>query len=416
MKILQHLKIAGRNLQTHRSRTGLTVLGIMIGITAIILVMSIGEGAQRLILNEVQGLGSTTVVVVPGREPKGPGDPSGILDTILNDSLKDRELEAISKESNVTGVSKVIPIVFSVETTSFDAETYRPTIIGTAPGLLDVFNMLPGEGRNFTEDEVKSNAPVALIGSRVKEELFGESTAVNEKIKIKNHSFHVIGVLGKKGQASLFNFDESIIVPVSTAQYYLLGIKYYNRLIIEAESETMVPHIVDDLKTTLRNLHGITDPDKDDFFIITQTQIMDTISNITNILTLLLVSIAAISLLVGGIGIMNIMLVSVTERTREIGLRKAVGATKSNILNQFLAEAIILTLIGGLAGILLGVGLDYIITLLIRHFARLNWAFIFPIYATVIGVSMAVIIGLIFGLYPARQAAEKSPIEALRYE
>ena len=416
MKILQLLKIAGKSLQTHRSRTSLTILGIMIGITAIILVMSIGEGAQRLILNEVQGLGSTTLVVVPGREPSGPGDPSGILDTILNDSLKDRELRAISNKNNVRGVNKVIPIAFGVETVSFDADTFRPTIIGGAPEVLEVFDMLPDEGQNFTGDDVKSNALVALIGSRVKEELFGESNAVNEKIKIKNHNFRVIGVLEEKGQASLFNFDESVIIPVSTAQYYLFGIKYYNRLIVEAESEMIVPETAHDIETTLRNLHNITDPEKDDFFIITQTQIMETISNITNVLTLLLVSIAAISLLVGGIGIMNIMLVSVTERTSEIGLRKAVGATKKDILEQFLTEAIILTLLGGLAGILLGVGLDYLITFSIRHFAKLNWAFIFPVSAALLGLTVAAVIGLIFGLYPARQAAEKSPIEALRYE
>jgi len=415
MKILPLLKIAGSSLRTHKSRSALTILGIVIGIMAIILVMSLGQGAQNLILSEVQGLGSTTMIVIPGREPSGPTDPS-VVDTILSDSLKDRELRALSSKVNAPGIKRVLPLVFGIATASYEGETFRPTIIGGAAGILDIFDMIPETGRPYTEDEVKSNATVVIIGSRVKEELFGESTALDQRIKIKNKNFRVIGVLEEKGQASLFNFDESIITPVSTAQFYLFGIKHYNRLVIEAESEAVIPQTVKDIEITLRNLHNITDPEKDDFFIVTQAEIIDTISSITRILTLLLASVAAISLLVGGIGIMNIMLVSVTERTREIGLRKAIGATKGNIMAQFLFESIILTVIGGIIGILVGVTINYGITILIRRFAGLDWAFIFPVSAAILGISVAAAIGLIFGLYPASQAAKKSPIEALRYE
>jgi putative ABC transport system permease protein len=416
MKILSQIKIAATGLRTHKGRSFLTILGIVIGITAIILVIAIGRGAQSLILGEVQGLGSTTMIVIPGREPSGPSDPSGIVETIMSDSLKDRELRALSEKTNAPGIKKIIPVVFGSETALYESETFRPTIIGGGAGIMDVFGKEPEAGRVFTEDEVKSNAAVVIIGSRVEDELFGQSSALNKRIKIKNKNFQVIGVLGEMGQSSLFDFDKSIITPVSTAQFYLFGIRYFNRLIVEAESEELIPQIKEDIERTLRNMHGITNPDKDDFFIVTQTEIIDTISNITNALTLLLASIAAISLVVGGVGIMNIMLVSVTERTREIGLRKAIGATETNIMTQFLFEAIILTIVGGIVGILIGATFNYGITLLIRKFEGFNWAYVFPVFAAFIGVAVAAAIGLIFGLYPAMQAAKKSPIEALRYE
>jgi putative ABC transport system permease protein len=416
VKTINQIKMAAKGLRTNKGRSFLTILGIVIGIMSIILVMAIGRGAQDLILSEVKGLGSTTMIVIPGREPTGPGDPSGMLDTIMSDSLKNRELEALSNKNNVQGVKRIIPVVFGSDTASYGSSAYRPTIIGGGAGIMDVFDKTPAAGRVFTEDEVKSNSAVVIIGSRVKDELFGESDAIGQRIKIKNKSFQVIGVLGEVGQSSLFDFDKSAIMPVSTAQFYLFGIRYFNRLIVQVKSEDLIPQTKDDIERTLRNLHSITDSDKDDFFIVTQTEIVKTISSITNALTLLLVSIAAISLLVGGVGIMNIMLVSVTERTREIGLRKAMGATKSDIMTQFIYEAIILTLTGGITGILIGAILNYVITSLIRKFGGLSWTYAFPISAAVTGVTVAAAIGLIFGLYPAMQASRKSPIEALRYE
>jgi putative ABC transport system permease protein len=416
MKILYQIKIATKGLRTHKGRSFLTILGIVIGIMAIILVIAIGHGAQNLILTEVQGLGSTTMIVIPGREPSGPGDPASIAETIMSDSLKERELEALSNKNNAPYIKKIIPVVFGSTTALYESETFRPTIIGGGAGIMDVFDMTPEIGRVFTEDEVKSNAAVVIIGSRVKDELFGQSSALNKRIKIKNKNFQVRGVLGEIGQSSLFDFDKSVITPVTTAQYYLFGIRYFNRLVVEVESEELISETKEDIERTLRNLHSITDPDKDDFFIVTQTEIIDTISNITNALTLLLASIAAISLIVGGVGIMNIMLVSVTERTREIGLRKAIGATEGNIMTQFLFEAIILTLIGGIVGISIGATLNYVATILIRKFEGLNWVYAFPAFAAFLGVGVAASIGLIFGLYPAMQASKKSPIEALRYE
>jgi len=254
------------------------------------------------------------------------------------------------------------------------------------------------------------------LGSKVKEELFGSSDAINRIIKIKGKNFRVVGILPKKGSGSLVNFDDSAFAPYTTVQENLLGIKYFNRIVVEIDSEENVDRTVSDIEITIRNLHDITDPEKDDFYIETQEDMVESVSMVTGVLTLFLASVAAISLLVGGVGIMNIMLVSVTERTREIGLRKAVGATGKDILMQFLLEATMLTSIGGFIGIFLGASLGFLISLAITKFAGLNWGFSFPFGPALLGLGVAALIGLIFGIYPARQASKKSPIEALRYE
>lgn len=415
MILKYQIKTALTGLNTNKSRSILTVLGIVIGITAIILVISIGRGAQDLILNQIQGLGSKTIVVIPGREPKGPTDPS-IVETILSDSLKKRDLELLKKKSNVPTLAEVMPVVFGTASTAYEGETYRTTVFGASELIAKIFDLFPEKGAFFTEDDIKSRASVVVIGSKVAKELFGDSEALGERIKIKERNFRIVGVLPVKGQVSFFNFDETVIVPYTTAQQYIFGIKHFNRFIIQAETEEAIPQTVRDIEITLRNAHNISDPSKDDFFVETQIDLAARLGVITDVLTLFLASIAAISLLVGGIGIMNIMLVSVTERTREIGLRKAVGATRKDILTQFLLEAVILTALGGVVGIILGAVLSFVISLILSQVVALGWEFTFPVLAALMGLGMAAFIGLIFGLYPAYQAARKSPIEALRYE
>ena len=412
MTLKNNFKIAIDGLKAHKMRSILTILGIVIGITAIILIMSLGAGAQNLILSQIQGLGSKTIAIAPGREPKGPTDVA----QILSDSLKEKDLLELSKKTNVPALKNIMPIVFGGETAAFENETYRMTIFGASELIADIFDLLPEKGFFFSEEDIKNNSSVAVIGAKIKEELFGSPEAIGEKIKIKNRNFTVIGILPSKGQVSFFNFDEIAIVPYTTAQKYIFGIKYFHRFMIEAETESDIEQTVSDIKTTLRNSHNITDPEKDDFFVETQADLVSRISTITDILTLFLVAVAAISLIVGGIGIMNIMLVSVTERTNEIGLRKALGATKRNILSQFIFEAIILTVSGGVIGILLGVLFSLIASFILSRFVGLNWQFSFPIEGTIIGFAVSAFIGLVFGFYPARKASMKNPIEALRYE
>jgi len=412
MNISHSFKTAIIGLKTNKSRSILTILGIVIGITAIILVMSLGEGAQNLILSEVQSIGSKTIGVSPGRHPTGFSD----VMSLFADSLKEKDLEVLGKKTNVPYAEKIIPIVFGSESVIYGNESYRATVYGVSPDFAGIYNIQPQQGRIFEDEEVKSKSDVAVLGYKVKDELFGDSDALNEKIKIKGKNFRVIGVLPKKGQSAFVNFDDALIIPYTTAQQYIFGIKFYHRLVVEADSEKNVDQTADDIVATLRNSHDITDPEKDDFFVETQAGAMEQVSTITNILTLFLAAVAAISLLVGGVGIMNIMLVSVTERTREIGLRKALGAKSAEILWQFLLESITLTVLGGIIGITLGAFFSFLTALALSRFAGLDWKFIFPISAALLGLGVSAGVGLVFGLYPARQAAKKSPMEALRYE
>lgn len=412
MSIRHVFKTSLSGLKANKSRSFLTILGIVIGITAIILVMAIGEGAQNLILGQLQGMGSKTIVVVPGKQPSGPSD----VGQIFSDSLKQKDLDLLQRKENVPTLGQIMPVVFGGDTASYGAETYRPTVFGATPLISTIFNIYTEQGRFFNDDDVKGLADVAVIGSEVKKQLFGESDVLGQKIRIKGVNFTVIGVLPSKGQVSFFDFDKMVVVPYTTAQQYLFGIKYFHRFIIQADSDSSIERTVSDVRNTLRNSHNITDPDKDDFFVETQKDIAASLGIITTVITMLLTSVAAISLVVGGIGIMNIMLVSVTERTKEIGLRKALGATQKDILMQFLLEAVLLTGIGGIVGIALGAGLSFIVSFVLTKSLAIDWAFAFPVNGALLGLGVSATIGLIFGLYPARLAARKSPIEALRYE
>jgi putative ABC transport system permease protein len=412
MLLKYSIKTAVNGLKTHKSRSALTILGIVIGITSIILIMSLGQGAKDLILGQVQGLGAKNVVILPGKEPGGPSD----LASLYADSLKERELVALRNKNNIPNAVRVMPIIFGSENTIFKNEIYKASVFGSGEAMEALWDLSPSDGSFFTDDDVKSKASVVVIGDKVKTELFGTDKAVGEKIRIKNTTFRVVGVLSAKGPGSLIDFDSSAIIPYTTMQQYVSGIKYFQRVVVEADSETNIGAVAQDIKKTLRDLHNITDPSKDDFFVSTPAEVADKLGNIFNTLTIFLAAVAAISLVVGGVGIMNIMLVSVTERTKEIGLRKALGATDTDIQTQFLLEAVILTAIGGLIGIILGSVMAILASILITKFGGLNWQYTFPIGAAILGLIVSSLVGLVFGIYPARQAAKKSPMEALRYE
>jgi putative ABC transport system permease protein len=409
------IRSAITGLVTNKSRSLLTILGIVIGITSIILMVSIGTSAEELIIGEISGLGAETVVVRPGREPTGPTDLS---DTLFADSLKKSDLAALMKKSNAPNIASIAPMLAVPGVVSSGGETFRrPTTLGTsAEFITDAFDIFPAQGDIFDETDIRARASVAIIGIDVRDELFGLSDPIGKFITIKGRKFRVIGVFPDKGRVAFLNFNEVVVIPYTTAQTYLLGIDHFHELIVKADSPETVGQTVRDIEVTLRALHKITDPEKDDFYVETQQGLVEQIRKIIGVLTLFLSSVVAIALVVAGVGVMNIMIVSVTERTREIGLRKALGATRRDILLQFLFEAIVLTGIGGVVGIALGALLAFSVSVVLNIYAGLDTEFAFPFSAAILGLAVSVLVGIVFGLYPARQAAKKSPIEALRYE
>lgn len=414
MKTLDLMRAAASSLRVNLGRSVLTMLGIIIGVGAIVLVISLGEGAQSIILAQVQGVGGETVVVRPGREPEGPSD---FADAILSDSLTRRDVEALQQARNVPNVQQVVPAVVVAGSVSYQDAVYRPTIIGwRGEAITSILHIEPSEGALFTAEDIRSLARVAVIGDTVREKLFGAQSPLGQQIKVKDSSFRVVAVLPKSGQLNLFNPDELVVIPHTTAQTYLLGIDYFHEILVRATDPALVAQVAEDIRATLRERHNIDDPSKDDFNVTTQQDLLARIKTITQVLTLFLAAIAAIALVVGGVGIMNIMLVSVTERTREIGLRKAIGATNRDILQQFLFEALFLTVAGGIIGAVIAVSLTAAIAWVASSQFNIAWPWQIPLPAITLGIGMAAGVGLIFGLYPALKAARKSPMEALRYE
>ncbi len=395
------------------SRSVLTILGIVIGITAIIIVMALGQSAQNLIVGQIEGLGPNNIFVIPGKQPTGPTSAGG---TLLNDSIKNKDLEDLKKKSNVPDATVVVPIVFTQTSVSYESETYDAMILGGTEDVMRIYSLEVSQGNSITDEDVLEKSSNIILGQKIVDKLFGSSPVIGENVKIKDRNYRVVGVLAKKGQSPFVDFDEAVLMPYTTAQQYIMGIKYVQRVVIQAKSVDAIPGVIKDVTMLLRTNHKITDPANDDFFIQTQADLLKTISTVTDVLTIFLGSVAAISLIVGGIGIMNIMFVSVTERTREIGLRKSLGATNKNILAQFLTEAVILTVTGGVIGIILGISLTAITVVVLNEFAGINFAFSFPIVGALLGLLVSSAVGFIFGIFPARKASLKSPIEALRYE
>ncbi|MBP2653934.1 MAG: MacB-like periplasmic core domain containing protein [Firmicutes bacterium] len=398
--------IAFEGLRANKLRSALTMLGIIIGVGAVVSLVSLGMGVQQKVQKSIASLGSNLIVVMPGAS-KAAGVAHSAAGS--NITLTNQDAKAIAKE--ISGVAHVVPSVSGTFQVIAGGQNWNTSVQGTTTEILYIRDYKVGSGTFFTNSDDESRARVAVIGQTVATNLFSGSDPIGQTIRIGKAPFRVIGVLESKGQSSMGqDQDDIILVPITTAQDRLIGQTYVNNINIQAESEQVLDKVQEDITSLLRTRHHLAAKADDDFTVRNLTAIMETMKESTSALTLFLGGVAAISLLVGGIGIMNIMLVSVTERTREIGIRKALGATFRNILLQFLIEAIVVSVTGGLIGILLGVGGSYAISKVASMETVVSSAAIIGAF----GVS--VFIGLFFGIYPARKAALLDPIDALRYE
>lgn len=405
MDFFASVRVALRALRKNKLRSLLTVLGVVIGVCAVITLVNMGSGAQISIEEAISGLGTNLLIIFPGSVTKG-GIRTG-YGTVT--TLTDDDAQAILKEC--PAVQMVTPVVNSAAQVVFQNQNWGTSIFGTDPDYQRIKNWALERGEFFTLQDVKAATKVCVLGRTVAEKLFGGQNPVGQVIRIKRIPFRVTGVLEPKGQTAFGqDQDDTIIVPYTTVQKRLMGVTYLTMLMASAVSLDLVTDAQEQIRTLLRHRHQIKEGQDDDFTVRNLADLTAVFSTITRILTLLLGSIASISLIVGGIGIMNIMLVSVTERTREIGIRMSVGAKSRDILLQFLFEAVLLSLMGGVMGIVLGIGL----TTSIGYFT--GWPTPVSFNAILIAFIFASGVGIFFGLYPARKASRMNPIDALRYE
>ena len=396
--------MAWASLIANKMRSILTMLGIIIGVAAVIALVSIGNGVKQDIQNSISSLGSNLLMVMPGA-PRTPGvRPSqGSMK-----SLKVSDYQAISK---LDGVKAASPYTANSYVTIYQSKNWTTTVSGVSSNFQDVNNWTMAEGRFISSKNVENRERVAVVGQTVVKNLFAGEDPVGKEIRVKNIPFRVIGVLNSKGNGTMGNDqDDAIFIPYTTAMERVEGVDYLRMVYVVANDDNGIDRLQSDIENLLRVRHSIKDTNLDDFNIQNMKSIMETMEQTTGTLTLFLGAVAAISLVVGGIGIMNIMLVSVTERTREIGIRKALGATYFVIVTQFLIEAVVISLMGGLIGIALGIGASKLIGL------ASGMSTVISVPTIVLSFAFSMAIGLVFGIYPARKAAKLNPIDALHYE
>ncbi len=394
-------------LSGNKIRSGLTILGIVIGIGSVIAMVSIGQGAQSSIQDRIQSIGSNLVLVMPGAQ-RGPG--AGVS-TGRGAARTLTQADADAIITGVTTAKAVAPEISGRYQVTAKGTNTNTSVIGTTAAYPDVRNIQIDEGSFVSTQHIASLSKVAVLGPTARDDLFGVgSEAVGQTIRIKGIEFKVIGVTKAKGGTGFGNQDDQIFIPLSSAQRFLAGATYVTTISVQAADANTMADIQTQITDLLLTRHHINDPTQPDFSVLNQADIVATASSITQTFTILLAAIAGISLIVGGIGIMNMMLTTVTERTREIGLRKAIGARNADISIQFLTEAVMLTFIGGVVGVALG----WSISFGIAYFGILATSVSLSSILLAFGVSA--LIGIVFGYYPARRAAGLSPIEALRYE
>jgi putative ABC transport system permease protein len=413
--IRTNIKLAFNSLLAQKTRSILTILGISIGIAVVITILAAGRGLDRFIMSQLEVFGSDTLsieVKIPSTKGTSAENALGQSSGVTITTLKNSDTVDVGKYSNIVAA---YGWVIGQAVVSYQGQIKTVTLVGQGYNMPEVEKFSLAEGRMFTKEEEDSLTQIVVLGSSVKEKLFGDDTASGKTIYIKGKPFKVAGTAIKRGASFGMDMDNMIILPTKTMQKRILGIDYVHNIFAKMKDKNLSKQTVEELTLILRENHDITDPNKDDFTINTMEEAVSILSSVVSGITFLLVALVCISLVVGGVGIMNIMYVSVSERVFEIGLRKALGAKSKDILWQFLFESITLTFIGGIVGVIIGA----LLALLVYFVAtanNFNWVYSIPVFSIVLSVGFSAVIGLIFGLYPARRAAKLNPIEALRKE
>jgi putative ABC transport system permease protein len=395
------LLLALRSIRRNLMRSFLTILGIVIGVAAVITMVTLGNGATRSVSDQIASMGSNLLMVMPGQR-FGPGAEPGA-------PFRSADVDAVRNQ--ITGARLVAPMVTKSATAVYQANNWSTAVTGSTNDYFAATNWEIAAGRTFSEAEERSGKAVCVIGDTVREKLFGRQSPVGSQIRIRQFACEVIGLLKAKGQSSMgSDQDDIVVMPLRTVQRRISGSQDINRLTVSVKDSASIDAVKAQLTDLLRERRNISDNEDDDFRVMDTRQIAETLTSTTKILTMLLGAVAAVSLLVGGIGIMNIMLVSVTERTREIGIRLAIGALEREVLLQFLIEAVVLASLGGIVGIALATGASIFLA------GLMNVPYLFDPGINLLSFFFSAAIGVIFGFFPARRAAGLNPIDALRHE